>query len=50
MKTKHESKNRKQESEFKLAVHDCKLEYGELIPEDVLDEIALAECLSEDEE
>jgi hypothetical protein len=50
MKTKRDVKNRKQETEFKLAVHDCRLEYGELIPDDILDEIAFVECLAEDEE
>jgi hypothetical protein len=49
MKTKQITKQRSQERSFETAMLDCKLEYDELISNDILDEIAFAEICDDDE-
>lgn len=50
MKTKQITKERKQEREFEVANNDIKWEYENLISDDILDEVALCECLMEEDE
>ena len=49
MKTKEKTRQRTQETEFKLMSKDIKWEYDVLVDDDILDEVALAEVLDEEE-
>jgi len=48
MKTRNETKNRHAERE--IATNECRREYDNLLNDDMLDEIALVECLCEEDE
>lgn len=50
MKTKKQTKQRKQLKEFKVANSDFKKEFEEVISDDLLDEEAMVLCLMEEDE
>ncbi len=49
MKTREVTVQRIQERSFEMAMYDCKSEYGALVGDDVLDEMAMAEIDDSDE-
>jgi hypothetical protein len=49
MKTRQETTQRHQSRDFTIAMLDLKTEFGEIAGDDILDELAFAEIMDDDE-